>query len=44
LASGRDETFYALHDDHVATLLEEAIYHVEHLRLGVSDFRRAANS
>lgn len=35
---------YALHDDHVATLLEEAIYHVEHLRLGVSDFGRAASS
>jgi DNA-binding transcriptional ArsR family regulator len=28
---------YALHDDHVATLLEEAVYHVEHLHLGVSD-------
>ena len=28
---------YALHDDHVATLLAEAIYHVEHLRLGTAD-------
>lgn len=28
---------YALHDDHVATLLAEAVYHVEHLRLGVHD-------
>jgi ArsR family transcriptional regulator, nickel/cobalt-responsive transcriptional repressor len=28
---------YALHDDHVATLLEEAVFHVEHLHLGVSD-------
>ena len=25
---------YALHDDHVGELLEEAVYHVEHLRLG----------
>jgi ArsR family transcriptional regulator, nickel/cobalt-responsive transcriptional repressor len=24
---------YALHDDHVAALLAEAVYHVEHLRL-----------
>ena len=28
---------YALHDEHVATLLAEAVYHVEHLRLGVHD-------
>jgi DNA-binding transcriptional ArsR family regulator len=26
---------YALHDSHVGVLLEEAIYHVEHLRLGL---------
>ena len=25
---------YALHDDHVAALLDEAIFHTEHLRLG----------
>jgi DNA-binding transcriptional ArsR family regulator len=25
---------YALHDSHVADLLEQAIYHVEHVRLG----------
>jgi len=25
---------YALHDSHVAVLLEEAVFHVEHLRLG----------
>jgi len=25
---------YALHDSHVGVLLEEAIYHVEHVRLG----------
>lgn len=28
--------FYALHDSHVGVLLEEAIYHVEHLRLAAS--------
>ncbi|MEU1280675.1 metalloregulator ArsR/SmtB family transcription factor [Streptomyces sp. NPDC005805] len=28
---------YALYDDHVAQLLEQALYHVEHLRLGVRD-------
>ena len=28
---------YRLYDGHVAQLLDEAIYHVEHLRLGASD-------
>ena len=28
---------YALHDSHVGVLLEEAIYHVEHVRLGLSE-------
>jgi DNA-binding transcriptional ArsR family regulator len=28
---------YALHDHHVAELLDQAVYHVEHLRLGISD-------
>ncbi|MFC9749550.1 ArsR/SmtB family transcription factor [Streptomyces niveus] len=28
---------YALHDDHVAGLLDQALYHVEHLRLGATD-------
>jgi DNA-binding transcriptional ArsR family regulator len=28
---------YALHDDHVAALLDQALYHVEHLRLGLTD-------
>ncbi|MEE1942987.1 metalloregulator ArsR/SmtB family transcription factor [Streptomyces sp. TRM 70361] len=28
---------YALHDDHVAELLDQALYHVEHLRLGLAD-------
>jgi DNA-binding transcriptional ArsR family regulator len=33
---------YALHDSHVAVLLAEATYHVEHLRLGLTD--RAAKA
>jgi ArsR family transcriptional regulator, nickel/cobalt-responsive transcriptional repressor len=28
---------YALHDDHVARLLDEAVHHAEHQRLGVTD-------
>jgi DNA-binding transcriptional ArsR family regulator len=28
---------YALHDDHVAALLDQALHHVEHLRLGITD-------
>ncbi|MGK8488628.1 ArsR/SmtB family transcription factor [Nocardia asiatica] len=28
---------YSLYDNHVAQLLDEAIYHSEHLRLGLSD-------
>ncbi|MDQ8702424.1 metalloregulator ArsR/SmtB family transcription factor [Streptomyces sp. LHD-70] len=28
---------YALHDHHVAELLEQALFHVEHLRLGLRD-------
>jgi ArsR family transcriptional regulator, nickel/cobalt-responsive transcriptional repressor len=28
---------YSLYDNHVAQLLDEAIYHIEHLRLGVRD-------
>jgi hypothetical protein len=34
--SGRTVT-YALFDDHVAMLLDEAVYHAEHLHLGVRD-------
>ncbi len=30
-------TIYALHDNHVGVLLEEAVYHVEHIRLGLSE-------
>lgn len=28
---------YTLHDQHVAQLIEQAIYHAEHVRLGVVD-------
>ncbi|MHA4820104.1 ArsR/SmtB family transcription factor [Streptomyces aculeolatus] len=28
---------YALYDNHVAELLDQAIYHIEHLRLGLKD-------
>jgi DNA-binding transcriptional ArsR family regulator len=28
---------YSLHDDHVGQLLEQAMSHVEHLRLGLAD-------
>lgn len=31
---------YSLYDDHVATLIEQAIYHAEHLRMGISDSAR----
>jgi DNA-binding transcriptional ArsR family regulator len=30
-------TVYALYDSHVARLLDEAVYHSEHLRLGLRD-------
>jgi DNA-binding transcriptional ArsR family regulator len=36
LRQGRSVT-YSLYDNHVAQLLDEAIYHVEHLRLGAPD-------
>jgi ArsR family transcriptional regulator, nickel/cobalt-responsive transcriptional repressor len=32
---------YALHDDHLAQLLEQAIFHVEHVRLGAVAHREA---
>ncbi|MFD7712590.1 ArsR/SmtB family transcription factor [Streptomyces sp. NPDC059785] len=32
---------YALHDNHVAALLDQALYHVEHLRLGIADAEEA---
>jgi DNA-binding transcriptional ArsR family regulator len=34
---------YALYDSHVAELLDQAIYHVEHLRLGLRDTPRPAD-
>jgi DNA-binding transcriptional ArsR family regulator len=34
---------YALHDPHIASLLDEAIYHVEHLDLGAARRARAAS-
>ncbi|MER7698024.1 metalloregulator ArsR/SmtB family transcription factor [Streptomyces sp. NPDC096095] len=34
---------YALYDDHVAELLDQALYHVEHLRLGARDGLAAAS-
>lgn len=33
---------YALYDHHVAELLDQAVYHVEHLRLGISDAAEGA--
>lgn len=33
---------YSLYDNHVAQLLDEAIYHSEHLRLGLADRPEAA--
>jgi DNA-binding transcriptional ArsR family regulator len=38
--AGRHIT-YSLYDNHVASLLDEAVYHAEHLRLGTPD--RPAN-
>ena len=40
--SGR-KVVYQLHDDHVAALLAEAVYHVEHIRLGAVDPVRRAS-
>jgi ArsR family transcriptional regulator, nickel/cobalt-responsive transcriptional repressor len=34
---------YALYDSHVGDLLEEAVYHVEHVRLGAVDRARRAS-
>jgi ArsR family transcriptional regulator, nickel/cobalt-responsive transcriptional repressor len=28
---------YSLYDNHVAELLDQALYHVEHLNLGISE-------
>lgn len=37
-------TIYALYDEHVAMLLDEAVYHSEHLRLGSRDEPRRDGS
>ena len=37
-------TIYALYDNHVAMLLDQAVYHCEHLRLGIRDNVAAADS
>ena len=34
---------YALHDSHVADLLDQAVFHVEHVRLGYAERGRAAS-
>ncbi|BBX47272.1 Ni(II)/Co(II)-sensing metalloregulatory transcriptional repressor NmtR [Mycobacterium cookii] len=39
--SGRS-IVYALYDNHVAQLLDEAIFHSEHLRLGLTDRSQTA--
>jgi ArsR family transcriptional regulator, nickel/cobalt-responsive transcriptional repressor len=36
------EIVYSLRDDHVAIMLKEAIFHVEHLRLGIGDMASSA--
>jgi ArsR family transcriptional regulator, nickel/cobalt-responsive transcriptional repressor len=33
---------YALYDNHVAALLDQAVHHIEHLRLGIADEPAAA--
>jgi DNA-binding transcriptional ArsR family regulator len=40
--SGRT-VVYALHDSHVADLIDQAVWHVEHVRLGVTDRREKAS-
>jgi DNA-binding transcriptional ArsR family regulator len=37
------QTVYALHDSHVADLLDQAVFHVEHLRLGFAEPIREAS-
>lgn len=34
---------YALHDSHVADLLDQAVYHIEHLRLGYPELIKDAS-
>ena len=40
--NGRNVT-YALHDSHVADLLDQAVFHVEHLRLGLVERQERAS-
>ena len=40
--NGRNVT-YALHDSHVADLLDQAVFHVEHLRLGLVERQELAS-
>ncbi|WP_037972340.1 ArsR/SmtB family transcription factor [Streptomyces sp. NRRL WC-3742] len=35
---------YALYDNHVAALLDQAVYHIDHLRLGLSDAAEGAEA
>jgi len=35
---------YALYDNHVAALLDQAVYHIEHLRLGIADAPAAVHA
>jgi ArsR family transcriptional regulator, nickel/cobalt-responsive transcriptional repressor len=38
------QVVYELHDDHVGELLEQVVFHVEHVRLGLAGRRRAAET
>jgi DNA-binding transcriptional ArsR family regulator len=38
------QVIYSLHDDHVAALLNEAVYHTEHRRLAASQPLRASET
>jgi ArsR family transcriptional regulator, nickel/cobalt-responsive transcriptional repressor len=38
------QVVYALHDDHVAEMLQQVVSHVEHVRLGLSDRAEPATS
>jgi len=37
------QVLYRLHDEHVASLLDEAVFHMQHLDLGTVAQRRAAS-
>jgi DNA-binding transcriptional ArsR family regulator len=37
------QVLYRLHDEHVASLLDEAVFHMQHLDLGAPAQRRAAS-